>query len=375
MAPSDARYLVLSDMHFGTPESSVNEPRYVEALVARMVARAPWAEIVLTGDLLDVNLSTLTRAIEGGTWPNLTAPLLGFRHFVGMLDARMKQAGKGLADLANRWVYVPGNHDYKVWDVLSTKVVCDDVLARGDPMGSVPTPLMKYTWQGSASFFAGIFLPLGVQDRVTVSYPNHEVSFGARGTMLFTHGHYLDPSQTRGNDLGDNLRGVTDPAEVREVVRRIFIEAAQYQAVATAVSFTQGTIRIVDELFGPDSIGNKVRKVLTRVGGWILRLLFPRKASLRGQELSARHLANIDYYVEQFCACDPRPSWFVFGHTHRQGLGRTPRHGIEVFNVGSCYPDRGMPITFLEIDVGAGGAPAIELMCVDRKANARRSSG
>lgn len=369
-----ARYIVLSDMHFGTPESSVNDPRYLGALVERMASHAPWEEVVLTGDLLDINLSTLTRALEGGRWVGLQAPLVGFRDFVRMLDSRMKQAGKGLADLARRWVYVPGNHDYKIWDGLSTKVASDDVIARGAPMGSVPTPLEKYEWQGEASFFSGVFRPFGAQASVTVSYPNHEISLGERGTLLFTHGHYLDSSQTRGNDLADNFRGISDPAKVKEIVRRIFIETAQYQAVANAVSFTQGTRRVVDDLVGPDGLASKLQKVLTSVGGWILGLLVSRKAAFRGQALSAHHLENIDYYVDQFCACEPRPSWFVFGHTHRQGLGRTPRHSIQVYNVGSCYPDRDMPITFLEIEGGRTGDPAIELMCIDQKAQARRSA-
>lgn len=368
MAPTDARYLVLSDMHFGTPESSVNEPRTLDALVGHMVARAPWEEIVLTGDLLDVNLSTLTRAIEGG--PNA---LFGFRDFVERLDAKMKESGKaGLADLAGRWVYVPGNHDYKIWDLLSAKVACDDVLARGDPMGTVRTPLTSHRWDGDQSFFAGIFRRAGVQDRVTVSYPNHEVAFGGGKTMLFTHGHYLDPSQTRGHDLTANLRGVTDRKQVDAIVRRIFIEAAQYQAIATAVSFTKSTIRIVDDLFGPDGFANKVHKIVARVGGWILRHLTRKKAALRGQELSKAQLSNIDYYVDEFCRCSPRPSWFVFGHTHRQGQGRSARHEIEVFNVGSCYPDGDKQITFLEVEAGAG-VPTVQLMCVDGKATVRRS--
>ncbi len=374
-APANARYLVLSDMHFGTPESSINEPRYHEALAAHMASRAPYEEIVLTGDLLDVNLSTLTRAIEGGPWPDLEAPLFGFRRFLETLDAGMKRSGpgKGLADLARSWVYVPGNHDYKIWDVLATKVVCDDVLTRGDAMGSVPTPLAEHRWHGDASFFAGIFRSFAVQDRVTVAYPNHEVLFGGHGSMLFTHGHHLDASQTRGNDLSDNLRDVTDPAEVRKIVRRIVIETAQYQALANAVSFTKGTRRLVNELVGPDGWQNKLRKIVTWVGGWLLRLLFPREASLRGQELSSRQLENIECYLERFCGYASLPSWFVFGHTHRQGRGRTGRLGIEVFNVGSCYLDRDMPITFLEIEAGASGPPAVELMCVDRSARARRS--
>lgn len=365
-------YLVLSDMHFGTPESSVNDGRFLDALVARMASRAPWTEIVLTGDLLDINLSTLTRSLEGESKAG-AKPLVGFRHFVERLDARMKGSGKsGLADLAARWIYVPGNHDYKIWDMLSARLVVDDVIARGDRMGSVPTPLMSHRWTGPASFFSGVFLPFGAQAAVTVSYPNHEVAIDGSRSLLFTHGHYLDASQTRGNDLAANLRDVADPGRVQEIVRRIFIETAQYQAVANAVSFTRGTIRIVDELFGPDGIANKLRKIASRVAGWILGLLVPRKASLRGEELSPGLLANVDHYVEKFCRCSPTPSWFVFGHTHRQGAGKTP-HGIEVYNAGSCYPDRDMPITFLEIEVAAGRPPVVELMCVDEKGTVRRA--
>jgi hypothetical protein len=33
-----------------------------------------------------------------------------------------------------------------------------------------------------------------------------------------------------------------------------------------------------------------------------------------------------------------------------------------------------MPITFLEIEVGASGPPSVALMCVDRNAQARSSS-
>ena len=368
-----ARFLVLSDMHFGTPESSINETRYNQALIGYIAARSPWEEIILTGDLLDVNLSTLTRAIEGGSWPGLTAPLFGFRDFVGALDVRMKESARSLKDLTKRWVYIPGNHDYKIWDMLATKVVCDDVLTRGDRMGTVLTPLAKYAWQGDASFFAGIFRRLGVEDSILVEYPNHELSFGAAGTMILTHGHYLDASQTRGNDLSANLSNVTKSEEIAKIKRRIIIETAQYQTLANAVSFTAGTRRLVNDLVGPDGLGNKIRKLTTRIGGWILKLLFPLEASLRGKALSAKQLLNIEYYLERFCGYAQPPRWFVFGHTHRQGHGMTPRLGLEVYNVGSCYLDRGLPITFLEFDLDTSGVPAIHLMCVDQDTRIRKS--
>ena len=86
-----ARYLVLSDMHFGTPESSINDIRFNSALIKYMVSRAPWEEIVLIGDLLDINLSTFTRSIEGTTGEGQDKPLFGFQKFIEALDSLMKQ--------------------------------------------------------------------------------------------------------------------------------------------------------------------------------------------------------------------------------------------------------------------------------------------
>jgi len=201
------------------------------------------------------------------------------------------------------------------------------------------------------------------------------VSFGPDGaTMVFTHGHYLDPSQTRGHDLTDNLRGVTAPAQVRAVVRKIVIETAQYQTVAHAVSFTPDTTRIVNDLFGPDGWLNKLRAVSASVGTWLLKLLFLRDGSRRGNALSGRQLSNVDYYLERFCGYDPLPRWFVFGHTHSQGKGKTSRLGIEVYNAGSCYPDQGTPVTFLEVESDGAGAPSVRLMCVGPDAEVGEAS-
>lgn len=369
------RYLVLSDMHFGTPESSVNDARFRDALIGHIVSRAPWEEIVLTGDLLDVNLSTITRAIEGGAWEDLDAPLFGFRQFVQELDTRMRQQAtdKGLKDLAKKWIYVPGNHDYKIWDMLSSKVVCEDVIASGKQMGSEPTPLMMRKWLGDESFFAGIFRPYGAQGRVVVEYPHHEILFGQElEKMVLTHGHYLDAKQTRFNDLSDHFRNAKTPEEIRKVRRRIFIETAQYQTVANAVSFTRGFRGLVNVLVGPDARGNKIKKLLNQFGGRLLSLFFPGEG-MKGKQLSSKQLLNIEYYLEHFCVDAKPPRWFVFGHTHRQGRGTVSGLCVEVYNAGSCYIDRGMPMTFVEIETDIKGLPIIQFMCVDRSAKVTKT--
>jgi UDP-2,3-diacylglucosamine pyrophosphatase LpxH len=364
-----ASYLVLSDMHFGTIESSINELRYRDPLIRHIVANAPWQEIIFTGDLLDVNLSTLTRAIEGGTWPGLPAPLFGFREFIYTLDARMRESTppRTLRDVTRQWVYVPGNHDYKIWDLLATRMIFEDVIASGRPIDRGSTPLKKYRWVGDQSFFAGIFQPYRAASDVIVEYPNHEIAFKQdQESMVLTHGHYLDPVQTRGNGLSDQLQSAKDPMEVEQLVRKIFIETAQFQTMANAVSFTKGFRNFFKELARPDGWKNKLRKLWKQTGEWLTRAFFPTE-TLRGRPLSSAQLLNIECYLERFCGYTKVPRWFVFGHTHRQGIWKTNRLGIEAYNAGSCYLDQGMAITFATVRTDVEDRPKIELMGVDLK--------
>ncbi len=342
------RYLVLTDMHFGTPESAVNDQDKRAALAAYLADGSPWDEIVLAGDILDMNLSSLTLALEGG------GALCGFRKFLGELHARMqaKKAGGSLADVAGRWVYVPGNHDYKLWDMLATQVVCEDVLAAGDPMGTVKTPLQRHAWSGKSSFLSGIFKAKEQYDlsgSVDVEYPDHSISFDEE-VMLVTHGHYLDASQTRFTDISEILPDGLPPEEVASRIRRLFIETAQYQAVASAVSYTRDTKRIVSDLFGPAGLANKIGKLVDAARGLAATLFFGGGGS-RGEGLSGKWLRNIDSYLQHMAPKQPAPRavrWFVFGHTHKQGTATTPK-GVAVYNAGSCYADGQRPATFIEV--------------------------
>jgi predicted phosphodiesterase len=305
----------------------------------------------------------------------LDVPLVGFRQFVKELDIRMRSqaSGKGLNDLTKKWVYVPGNHDYKIWDMLSSKVICEDVLASGKQMGSVPTPLMIGKWTGDESFFAGIFRPYCAQGQVVVEYPNHEILFGKeREKMVLTHGHYLDAKQTRFNDLSDHFRNAKTPEEIRKVRRMIFIETAQYQAVANAVSFTMGMRGLMNVIFGPDAFGNKIKKLYNQIGSRLLSLFFSGE-SRKGKRLSPKQLLNMEYYLKQFCQDVKLPRWFIFGHTHHQGKETIGRVGMEAYNAGSCYIDRGMPITFIEVETDAGEMPIIQLMCVDQNRKVKKA--
>jgi hypothetical protein len=280
----------------------------------------------------------------------------------------MKDPSKGIPGIADSWVYIPGNHDYKIWDMLATRVVCEDVLRDGYPMGFIPTPLKQYTWYGLESFFAGIFKPFGAHDQVIVKYPNHDVIFG-EDIAVFTHGHYLDPSQTWWNDLHREISSTNSPEERTKCIRRIFIETAQYQTAANAVSFTKRTRGLINELVGPEGFINKLHKTFVNLGSWIIKLMFIIDKTI-GKNISMNQLINIETYVTSFCGYPKIPRWFIFGHTHHQDVARTPKLGIEVYNVGSFYMDRGMPMTFLKIEFRENKSPSFKLMCINNSGNA-----
>jgi UDP-2,3-diacylglucosamine pyrophosphatase LpxH len=371
--PPPPRYLVLSDMHFGTPESNINESTLNDSLVRYIVAGAPWQEIIFTGDLLDANLSTFARAIEGGQWEDNSKPLFGFRAFLSALDTGAKQRPNlekaGLCGVAKRWVYIPGNHDYKVWDILSTDVAFTQVLKTGQRLPQHGT-VRSQTWVGLTSFFAGIFVPFQAERDVLVSYPDHEVTFTVMGqgepskrSMLFTHGHYLDSSQSWLSGIRKRFAAAYTPEEIAAVSRAFFIETAQYQTVANAVSFTRRSRGLVNKIVGPKGSLSTFEKISAWIRALPFRWLF-RNEKKDGGKLDD-HLEAIETYVRNFATCSRSPAWFVFGHTHRQGHGRTHQPEMDVYNAGSCYRDGEKCISFAQIGTASNGSPTVELRYLD----------
>jgi hypothetical protein len=134
--------------------------------------------------------------------------------------------------------------------------------------------------------------------------------------------------------------------------------------MANAVSFTKGFRNFFNELAGPHGWKNRLRKLWRQMGESVTRAFFPTE-TLRGRSLSSAQLLDIECYLETFCRYTKLPRWFVFGHTHRQGIWKTSRLGIEVYNAGSCYLDQGMAITFATIRTDGKGQPAVQLVGID----------
>jgi len=346
-------HLILSDLHFGTEETSLNQSVIAKSLVDYMATKGPWRSVIFSGDLLDLNLSTFTISIEGKKSGGKT--MLGFREFLKRLcDPNVS----GLA--VDIWIYIPGNHDYFIWNLLSTKEACTDVLAAGQSMRSVTTPLKEGTWRHGSAFISGVF-PRQIRNKVTVQYPDHVIKYSI-GRIVITHGHYLDPKQTLFKRL-DKL--IQETGSVKSAVRKMFIETAQYQAVANAVSYTPEMRKFVNYLFGPKSMAKKVRGIIARYVGDATNI-FP-VSPLRDEPINEGQLRAIEFYVRYFRNYRDAPDYFIFGHTHEQGSSSTSHipvnkrlyrnKEIQVYNSGTFFPKRSNAATFITVQVPKKGNP------------------
>ena len=300
--------IVLSDLHFGDPSSSLRHPRVHAGLLDFLQHQGRIDKIVLAGDILDANINSLTRAIEGFDGN------LGFRAWLRSVAALDACA-------TTEFVYVPGNHDYIIWNLLSTQTAFMDALERGETLGKGPLMAQYYP----APFLRGV-APPSHRARFHVDYPDHVIDVNGKKTVI-THGHYLDRSQTLFAELDRLIR---EEGDVQKAVRRYFILTAQYQAVANAVSYSKNTSKFIDD-------AHKAIAEAIEVLGF-----------LRGKPIDDDLVASIRMYLGVFRGMD-QLDVFVFGHTHRaaranaRNFGRKPHDqgfpsGFDIFNTG-CFLD------------------------------------
>jgi len=361
-----AKRVIFSDLHFGDPKCSLSNRAVASKLRDFLWGIGQVEEIILAGDILDANISTLTRAIEGqqssGSWPIQ----VGFRHWLSYLFE------DGNFDVG-RIIYIPGNHDYIIWNILSTKKAFVDPISQG----ITPTnlPLIESTFP--QPFIRGV-APGRVRDRFSVRYPDYQFQLNER-SVLVTHGHYLDDSQSLFRTLGGLMR--KDESKRAEAVKQFFEATAQYQAVANAVSYMKGSRDLV----------LKVYKGLAS--------LFDVTGKLRGHTIDAKMLEAIQVYLHYFRQVEP--DVFIFGHTHKAGHTNTAalqRKGlkrltqklidfafgrekakrliqrvIDVWNDGSFLnsPLAGKVGTFIVADDNPTTGGPIRLLAVDSKGNVR----
>lgn len=319
-----AKRLIFSDLHFGDPLCSLRRKSVASGLRQFVQELEYVDELILAGDILDANIASLTQAIEGikGTepWPKQ----IGFRDWLAFLF-------EGLKFNVNKIVYIPGNHDYIIWNILAT----DKAFVQPISQGQIPQnlPLMEGVF--SDAFIRGIF-PKQVRERLVVVYPDYEFNLSDR-SVLVTHGHYLDDQQT----LFKNLKEMIYEANGNEAeaVRNFFIGTAQYQTLANVVSYMKGMRKFVYKAH------KKIGKILDTID--II-------GKIRNQPINNRMIKAIEMYLRYFSK--KQPDVFIFGHTHDAGhifdiiSGELYRKSIEIWNTGCFIENEKFAGSFLLID-------------------------
>ncbi|MGD0921756.1 MAG: metallophosphoesterase [Terriglobia bacterium] len=340
-----AKTVIFSDLHFGDPSCSLSNQKVALGLRSFLWGLGQVKELILAGDLLDANISSLTRAIEGkkgsGSWPRQ----IGFRYWLSHLFAEDKFE-------VERIVYIPGNHDYIIWNILSTNKAFVDPISQGN----TPTNLPLTEGTFLQPFIRGV-APEKMRERFLVSYPDHEFELSGR-SVLVTHGHYLDETQTLFRNLGALIR--KEDGNKRKAIRKFFIGTAQYQAVANAVSYLKDTREFVEKAY------KSISSIFDAIG------------KLRNKPIDVNMLKAIEMYLHYFR--EKEPDVFIFGHTHEAGHSNTVAFGrekakrligkvIDVWNDGSFIKSRstGQAGTFIVTDDNPTTGGPIRLLEVDSK--------
>ncbi|MBZ5563038.1 MAG: metallophosphoesterase [Acidobacteriia bacterium] len=340
-----AKRVIFSDLHFGDPQCSLSNQSVAMGLRSFLWGLGPVEELILAGDILDANISSLTRAIEGkkssGPWPKQ----IGFRFWLAHLFEDNKFDVK-------RIVYIPGNHDYIIWNILSTNEVFVDPISQG----KVPTNLPLTEGTFLQPFLRGV-APENIRDRFCAVYPDHEFDLAGRA-VLVTHGHYLDEQQTLFKNLDELIR--KENGNKKKAVRKFFVGTAQDQAVANAVSYLKDTREFVEKAY------KSISSIFDAIG------------KLRNKPIDVKMLKAIEMYLCYFR--NKQPDVFVFGHTHEAGHATTAVLGsdkgkrlipkdIEVWNDGSFLYSRSKRLagTFVATDDSPEKGGPIKLFEVDSK--------
>jgi len=293
--------LVLSDLHFGDSRCSLHSMRTAHALVARLKEYQPLEEIILLGDILDLQLATWSQAIEGRILDAPTKRAVGFRYFLNFLLQETS---------AKQITYIPGNHDYKIFDYHSI----DRHLLRPLRNGKKLSGRVSYYRKFPFSFLQGLIRSSQVQMRVI--YPHHILRI-RKFRLLLTHGHYFDSSQSFYRQIAKVFSNPPEKAELAAIRKAFFRRTSAYQNVVSGLSIQPGLRAIFNSVYQPiTSFHEKLRH------------------KTRRSFLTATMLRNMESYVS-FC-CRGRVDGILFGHTHRPGKSSFKEGSLRcVWNAGT----------------------------------------
>jgi len=302
--------LVVTDLHFGDTRCTLHSMRTAEALVARLSAFSPLKEVVLLGDILDLQLANWAQAVEGMILAGPAKRTAGFRFFINFL---LRETG------ARSVLYVPGNHDYRIFDYHSVERYLLHPLRNGKKLSGKVAFFRTFP----ESFLQGL---LTVPDaKIQVVYPHHTIRVNGERIIL-THGHFFDPTQAFNHEIGKIFAGSVSLSREQIVKLRhnYFRRVSLYQNLVSGISMRRDLRDWFSSLYQP-------------VTAW--KQKFQHRS--RKQFLTGEMKRSIENYVK-FCCRPGRVQGVIFGHTHRPGFATLQNGPVQhVWNCGSFLRESG----------------------------------
>ena len=293
--------LVLSDLHFGDTRCSLHSMRTAYALAERLKEYRPLEEIFLLGDILDLQLATWAQAIEGRFHEGPSKRAVGFRYFLNFL---IQETNVPLI------TYIPGNHDYKIFDYHSIDRHLIHPLKNGKKLSGRVSYFRNFT----PSFLQGLISSATAQFRVI--YPHHLIRVSS-SRLLLAHGHYFDSSQSFYQEIAKAFPQAVDKEHIPKLRKAFFRRTSSYQNMVTGLSIQPGLRNAFNKFYQPIT---SVKQTFQHRD----RKSFVTRAMRR----------NIESYV-RFC-CRGKVDGVIFGHTHHPGQATFSEGAIRhVWNSGT----------------------------------------
>lgn len=276
--------------------------RTVRAFVELLQDYRPIQEIVLLGDILDLQLANWAQAIEGRIHTGPGKRSVGFRYFLTYL---LKETGTLSV------VYVPGNHDYRIFDYHSIEKHLMNPLRAGKKLQGRMSFFRTFT----DPFLQGMLTKTGA--RIKIVYPHYVLRVNGR-RLLLTHGHFFDPTQAFHHEVGKIFSGENLTRKDIQRVRSTYMRrVAMYQNLVSGFSMQRGLREWFTSLYQPFTalkikIGHRTRKTF----------------------LTPAMKKSIGNYIT-YC-CRGKFAGVIFGHTHHAGYSALPDGPVpHVWNAGT----------------------------------------
>jgi UDP-2,3-diacylglucosamine pyrophosphatase LpxH len=294
------RLVVISDTHIGAPLAVLTYPRAIEAMVEKLSSLGQIDELVLLGDIFDFWQSPVSVALSRGR---------------DMMSALYELGNVG------RMVFLPGNHDHHIF-----RLYYEEQLGRRLREGNIELPDLEMPITDECPALDAI-RPSGAPVPLSMTYPIYQVSVQGRDALL-THGHFLGfferslwrPKHSVVSSMLLNRTGGSLSLEDMENFMSPYYE--MFTLSANVPGVVDGRYRIYRMIL-------KTGKALGVDSD--TRTSVQRNATV--EESSVLVEAMLDHF------CTEKPRYFVYGHTHKQGLLTLPISGTEAINTGAWLAD------------------------------------